>query len=563
MKTLNPVRSIPRGQALVLSALGMVLLVLMVCMTLSFGTKAKHKMEVQIVADQAAYSTSVATARTFNVLSMVNRVMVAHMTAMLGIQSAITFASSWYLMVQTFLRFYTVEIASQMSCCSLSCQGGCARGEWVLLERWVPTHNELVRLLANFPLADFNASEQLRKTSAATASLYVGQRESIGMKLHSALDGQAMARRVMMRAVGSDPSSDWQVPTRGDKVTLREVGFEGSFGSRGFTGERGAISQDNLAPNFKDHAAAAAMASRGHPFTAGRSSSSTLNGVNGMLRRALQRINAENDWLAGSFGYVHVGHGYFSTHYHGDSVATGISARYAMSDDHGVGTMRVRYPSSWSTLFWNRSAKPIRWDFRSTNTVMSAHQYGFHSGTATAGVVGDGNHARCGANCPSAWSNFADYNPRLVWDRNDNFAQPKAPTTVYKDASRSAPDPFNLAFKFRFTPTGKTFDMKHGRGPNGGALLVRNGAGTADISRQMGYSTGITYYHRANNWAEPPNLFNPFWRAGLTRADTDRASPSGGRDIENTMSASGAPWASAAYCALYRYARYQGILPCP
>ena len=73
------VRRQSRGQALVLSALGMVLLVLMVCMTLSFGTKAKAKMELQVVADQAAYSTSVATARTYNLISMTNRVMIANM----------------------------------------------------------------------------------------------------------------------------------------------------------------------------------------------------------------------------------------------------------------------------------------------------------------------------------------------------------------------------------------------------------------------------------------------------------------------------------------------------
>lgn len=99
------VRPMPRGQALVLASLGMILLTLMVCMTLSFGTKAKAKMELQVVADQAAYSTSVAVARTYNMLAMTNRVMIAHQTAMLGIQSAISFASQWFLMVQGFLSY--------------------------------------------------------------------------------------------------------------------------------------------------------------------------------------------------------------------------------------------------------------------------------------------------------------------------------------------------------------------------------------------------------------------------------------------------------------------------
>jgi hypothetical protein len=43
---------------------------------------------------------------------------------------------------------------------------------------------------------------------------------------------------------------------------------------------------------------------------------------------------------------------------------------------------------------------------------------------------------------------------------------------------------------------------------------------------QVALATGITYYHRnmqnaAQAWEEPPNFFNPYWRATLVPADID------------------------------------------
>lgn len=74
-----------RGQTLVLFALTLVLLVLMVCITLSIGAKTKRKLELQTVAETAAYSNAIATARTYNTASLLNRTMVSHWVAMAGV----------------------------------------------------------------------------------------------------------------------------------------------------------------------------------------------------------------------------------------------------------------------------------------------------------------------------------------------------------------------------------------------------------------------------------------------------------------------------------------------
>jgi len=85
-----------RGQAMVLFALTLLLLTLMVLMTLGFGMRAKERVEIQMAADAAAYSQAVSVARTFNAIAVMNRAQIAHMVAMAGTQSLISYGSHWF-----------------------------------------------------------------------------------------------------------------------------------------------------------------------------------------------------------------------------------------------------------------------------------------------------------------------------------------------------------------------------------------------------------------------------------------------------------------------------------
>src|SRR5688572_2122260 len=86
-------KTVRRGQNLILFALTMLLVTLIVLLTLSFGSAAKDKMELQNVADAAAYSDAVSVARTFNSFALLNRAQIAHMVAIAGVQSAISYTS--------------------------------------------------------------------------------------------------------------------------------------------------------------------------------------------------------------------------------------------------------------------------------------------------------------------------------------------------------------------------------------------------------------------------------------------------------------------------------------
>lgn len=88
--------SSPRGQNLVLFALSLLVLTLMVLMTLSFGARVKSRMELQTIADTAAYSNAVATARTLNSIAVLNRVTVAHTVSTIGTLSLISWSTLYW-----------------------------------------------------------------------------------------------------------------------------------------------------------------------------------------------------------------------------------------------------------------------------------------------------------------------------------------------------------------------------------------------------------------------------------------------------------------------------------
>ncbi len=101
-----------RGQTLVMMTLMALLLTLMVMMTISIGTKAKEKMEVQTMSDSAAYSQAVVTARTFNSISLLNRVGVAYVVGALAIQSLVSW-STYVLSVLMDIGYANDDWAAQ------------------------------------------------------------------------------------------------------------------------------------------------------------------------------------------------------------------------------------------------------------------------------------------------------------------------------------------------------------------------------------------------------------------------------------------------------------------
>jgi hypothetical protein len=102
----------------------------------------------------------------------------------------------------------------------------------------------------------------------------------------------------------------------------------------------------------------------------------------------------------------------------------------------------------------------------------------------------------------------------------EQWRQPKSVVGIERDYSaRSRRDPWEFQFNLSVS-NGSTTELDLKKDRFGGAR---------DTQRTL--STGITYYHRhmsnaGQSWLEPPNLYNPYWRATLVPADID-----GDRDL--------------------------------
>jgi hypothetical protein len=536
-------RTFQRGQTLALFALTLLLLTVMVTMTLSFGTKAKEKMELQQVADQAAFSTAVAVARGMNVLAMTNRVAIAHYVAMLGLHSTSSFATLALPVLWGQLIYYAIDLAQQLSYCSSFWMSWCGcPGAAGLTIRSIRTIAELVRVRNVLRSLDPLVGDAARGAGNANIYLYVGQLDTMFNQMWlQALENQRMADRVMN---ASRPSSagEWTTPNGASGIAEREVGKVPYVD--------GALNFTNIIASDR-HAVWAAMASRGHPWTAGRFGPLGFSGAGGVLQTYF-RVTLWNDPIL----VINDGSGYFGAYFH-TNVLWSSSSKAAVADDH------VAWVARYSGFQCSVAPLPlIGVSYTYSQIGLSEHAAGLGffipapapptGGPFVVVVVPvhfepPATHTQvgiCALNCPSSWTNFVDYNLFKVAFKDDNFAQPKLPVTVQRNMrNRSGgPDPWNLLFNFRFKD-GQQLDL---RDQNGIVL-----PGGVDISLQTALSTGIAYYHRQGHWKEPPNLLNPFWRAGLTRADVDQQARGPGGDIPQMLRDSNAGWAADTYTDLY------------
>ncbi len=560
-----------RGQSLVLMGLNMLLMTILVCMTLSFGQKAKEKMELQMMADQAAYSTSIATARAFNQLAVMNRTIVAHNVVMLGVNASISFASLWFGLMSWLFWDYLIEIGHQLANCRLPFGPFCGCWGWifVLFTRFIPVLMRGMSMMGMFPGLEQAAIQQANAAGTNALMQWIFQVALHLQFYYTQLDGQQQARKVTNVPGVSEITAPGG---SADAVAKKEIGTP-------YIPFTGAVNLTNLLLSDR-HAAAAAMGSRTHPWTAGRwgfNNMWTPSGSSLLLGRFFRSISIGNDVR----NYFNDGNSYFSDWIHGDWLMQ-TNTTFANADDYFYGMEQYSGPGCRGIPLPVLSFTFLRGNNASGEHLASG--LGFAISWPNSAILVwafppwfqfDNFHMTtnlCLLNCPSAWSNFVDYDQRLLlgWffggGDADNWGQPKAPVTVQRDYSSrpAAADPWDLGFNLRWH--GRTTRMSmRGAGnyasANDGIQLdpTTSGCGATgcDISKQTALSTGITYYHRGGqHFKEPPNLFNPWWRAGLIHSDADKGAAQGG-DIPTTLNNSGAGWAVDSFNQL-RAVGYRG-----
>jgi hypothetical protein len=237
----------------------------------------------------------------------------------------------------------------------------------------------------------------------------------------------------------------------------------------------------------------------------------------------------------------------------GDANETEAPAAWAHDDGWQMGGLVWGPPSPCP---WPILPSPANSHLKSTDIRDNSDEHQWYAGSPHSGSVSS-VHTMGGCtppDCPSVWVGRQEFNidPRDATKAKsgatagyaDQWRQPKVYAALERDygvrnANGQSPDPWNLMFKFKFTPTGTS-----------GVDIGKKG-GLGKFQKQLALATGITYYHRHMQdvslaWQEPPNFFNPFWRATLVPADIDSTSTA---DLGLTLGAVD-PSYTAAYLAL-------------
>ncbi|HEX8705783.1 MAG TPA: pilus assembly protein TadG-related protein [Myxococcaceae bacterium] len=510
MKTFKP--QSPRGQTLVVFALTLLLLVLMVCMTLSIGTKVKEKMELKTAADAAAYSQAVATARTYNSISVLNRALMSNMVAMAGVQSLISWSGYYRGVLNETRKAYNTPKTEYGVIAAAACPAGqvalcnCARQA---IQDIGDTQDALER--------EDQRVDQVFQGMDSAAGL-----EARGLQISSVSDRQQeLFRRLLNENLSGSMAIGAAIATelnKGNKWSSNEVTALATVADRNkkeqeggqCTGEGGAACLRRAA-DHKNHFIWATMGTRGHGFVTGRA-----GGADPITQR-LRTIIPQPD----RFNVTNEGSGYFSDSDTRSDAAKGPTGnKHAWGDDHGE-----------VNVFFLRQTGPCP-----PGIPGSGSPWAHVRSNDTSGEAGDDEHRWSGGedpgnriqqhtmgdcnNCPGMWPPHMDYNWGLLNDGVNVFGQPKNYAVMQRDLSTRPPkqaDPWNLLFNFRFLRTGAGTEFD-----NTGLKLVSQGG--TDISKAVALSAGIAYYHRVGgNYREPPNFLNPFWRATLVRANIDVA----------------------------------------
>ncbi|HEX8822318.1 MAG TPA: pilus assembly protein TadG-related protein [Archangium sp.] len=516
-----------RGQTLVVFALTLLLLVLMVTMTLSIGMKAREKIELQTVADAAAYSNAGATARTFNSISIMNRAFVGNMVAMAGVESLISWSSYYRASLHGVSQAYNLPLAYYAAIVLAQCP--VAGPQCVCATQAVA---DITEAKNKFEKLDQDIAKKWdaldRKAGKEALGLQIGSISDEQNALYTQLEKDLLEAQLASSIVkeankGGRFGEDLvALSTEAFKTVVRqEVAGGENCGSQGAACTR----RD---AGHKLHFVYAAMGSRGYSFVTGR------GGAANFVFDKLKGEMPERDTLD---IYTNTGSGYFppegaKTH------SKTVDATEAWADDHGT-----------IALTFNRGMAPCTPSFkglsapeahvRSTHMADTGDQHQWTGGQDSEAPEDVHTMGVCTL-CPGMWPAHMDYNYKNVAESGNNWGQPKLYSVIQRDYNRPEmhPDPWNLMFRFRFSPSsdGVTFDNR--------GIQLTNGL---DISKATALSAGIAYYKRAGPyWREPPNFLNPFWRATLVSAQVDLQ---GRDDIENVLKES-APFSADVYKAL-------------
>lgn len=482
-----------RGQTMLLFALTMFVIVLMAMMTLSMGSRVKDRMELQSAADAAAYNSAVATARAFNSVAVMNRVQVAHAVSTLGTLSLISWSTLYWKHADNAAKLFKKMAMPYAFNTIIQCLPPpkpmckpCVKGLAQTLALAVLSRAHASKTKSRL-MRDVNVfNQETERRWRAAERIHASQ-----VELLARLDDYAgrQAAEDVLRSARPRAPGEVRVESAGAAISLRER-------EEAVTDYASAVA--GAEPHHVGHLV---MASRGHPF----------------VRKRKEHADWDKLFSGGSLslrGKVVFagGHIFYSgsrgSSYDDRSWTTNPSGRpYGplAHDGQGGKTRTFFVPASPKFKNWVKCSSPLPAFVIATAIGLSGK--GVKMGDAS---VSADDHQGIGHRVQHAFRTFppfVDYNANALLDSDNLYGQPKVVSVLSRDPQSR--DVWEQDGSFRFTSSGARLSMG------------------ASSTKQVAIGTGLVYYHRAQHALEPPNLFAPYWRGGLTRFSVDRPPPGG------------------------------------
>ena len=480
----------PRGQNMVLLALTLLLVTLMVTMTIGLGLRIRQKHELQNLADAAAYSNAVATARVFNNISLANRVEVSYWVAMAADQSLIDWTS--------YARAMSAAAAQAANQAADDCDDAKGHDDDFhdfanAMNDW--QHNSMP--IDAWRTADQQAGDEVRAIQGQISSI-----TEYSWKSMDALPGivgctgnSSMTKRVL----------DAAGPIAGVSCVTNTVSERELFPSA----STGLVKVDS---NWNAQMRDAAMGTRGGDSfitVRGTAPTAVMAAINGA---AGNKVTVSSSGPIGSSYWA-------SLENHGGQP----SGYMVWADDDGSVTVSAGN-CSYTTM--------VHSHVKSTALQLTDDDHAWTPGSQDDVHAEEITHHTMGPyidpQFPGVWVRAPGFLPA---SQQDAWGQPKLLVALKRDLNAGPPFPWELHFTF------------------GSPTAAWDGRAGQRMPTQAAYATAMVYYHRAGQqkpgWLEFPNLLNPFWRATLVPVDVDH-------QTDDVTTALGDPTWSALLSAGYK-----------
>jgi predicted transposase YbfD/YdcC len=467
-----------RGQALVLACLSLLLLALMMVLSFNLSHALRQKTQLQQHSDAMAYSMAVLEARAFNYFASSNRAIASTYVAMNNVHGYMAAASVTADMMGAAKKAFGLIIAQETALC-LACRLSCDHCMHIkdakdVRDKFKDAEEEYHDKVKQKE-QDFNKA--VKALDEAMDSLHKSQSAAFDETAKALADGSSLKLSELKR-INAPDSSDLNTGV-------------GSLNSGEF----------NCAIDGKN------CSGSGKPSNSSNKARATM---------MTQVANASrNDWAASRGGkppkYLNA---QFLQKLMKDIQKDGGTA--ITSHDGTSKTVKSEGELDGDAATSNDGSKSAGHEH---GRLLSTYKHGLTGvGSYTAMVLSDssggqhepddehnGSHPFEGANsrdlasCSAGGNCFMSF--RADPNRDNDFGQPR----VYSYVTQQLRSKSLSAADWQLNESA-TVSLQHG--DRTGKVTLAAGEGAA-------MSKALVYYHRLGDWAEPPNMFNPFWRAKL------------------------------------------------